>query len=178
MRALVSVLLCALWAPIYSEAAPQGRTPRFSSPPPSEWVHIDGSKNPELIPEWSIWQRGLQILARSSALPTTILQQFTSEESALLKKETAEELARDAACQRRVLKLAPLLAMEKARILDEKTKVIQLDCRQQTLDARDRLLARISPGAQVALAEWIEALKAGTRVSIPKKELAHYLQPR
>lgn len=178
MQRDVCVFLCVWLALAGVNAAAQCRAPRFSNPAPSEWVHIDGSRNPELIPQWSIWQRGLQILARGRALTTVILERFTREDIEILKHESAEELKRDGVCQQRVLKLAPLLASEPARVLDGKTKAIQLECRQDTLEARDRLLARLAPDAQIALTEWIEALKAGTRVSVPKQELAHYLKPQ
>ncbi len=178
MRGISCLLLCLLCVAAPAGATSQNSGPRFSDPAPPEWVHIDGSKNPELIPEWSIWQRGFLILARSAELPTVILRQFTPEELELLKRETAEELRRDAVCQRRVLDLRPLLATERMRVIDERTKAIQLECRQDTLDAHDRLLARLRSEAQFALTDWMEALRTGTRVSIPRKELPHYLKPR
>jgi hypothetical protein len=46
------------------------------------------------------------------------------------------------------------------------------------LDIRDRLLAGVGPEASVAIAQWVENLKTRIEVSVPKRELAHFRQPK
>ena len=75
-------------------------------------------------------------------------------------------------------KLAPLVGQEKNSIVNAKQREIQLACRQDTLQARDRLLERLNPEGQAELIRFVEDKKAGTTVTIRKRELAHYLQPQ
>jgi hypothetical protein len=75
------------------------------------------------------------------------------------------------------MRLKPLLGREKTEVLNEKTRAIQLDCRQAILDARDQLLRSLSPEAQIALIAWVEARKSGIRARVPKAELDHYRRP-
>ena len=52
------------WIPVNAEpAAEQDKTPPkivFDIPPLSERIEIDGKKNPELIPQWDVWQSSLR----------------------------------------------------------------------------------------------------------------------
>jgi hypothetical protein len=155
--------------------------PRFSDPAPSEYVHIDGSRNPEMIPEWSTWEFAFRTIAGGSKLiPTQVLQFLSGREAELLLEEALASQERDAACQARILRLKPLLTRETAKKIDERTREIQIECRWQTLHARDRLLAALedNPEGQMALIQWVESTKSVTRVSVPKAELAHYRQPQ
>jgi len=76
------------------------------------------------------------------------------------------------------LKLLPLLETETAKVINEKTQALNLDCRRQTLTLRDHSLESLRPEAQTALSQWVEALKKGMRASVPKRELEFYLQPK
>ena len=153
-------------------------SPRFSSPQPSEYVHIDGSRNPEMIPQWATWAFAFRVIAGGSrAIPTIVLQHMNDEEAAEVLRAAVEDRTSDADCQERVLRLRPLLLTEKAHAINDKTRAIQLDCRGRTLRARDRLLARLRPEAQIALLQWVESTKSGMQVSVPRRELAHYQQP-
>jgi hypothetical protein len=102
----------------------------------------------------------------------------SKEERALILAEAQASLQRDKACQQRVEKLLPLVGKEKNSVINAKQQEIQLDCRWETLHARDRLLERLRPEGQTALIAFVEDTKGGARVTIPKRELAHYLQPQ
>lgn len=158
----------------------QSKTPpRFSNPRPSEYVHIDGSRNPEMIPQWAAWAFAFRVIAGGSrSIPTVVLRHLSGEEAAEVLKEAAADQKTDAECQERVLRLRPLLLTERARVINGKTRAIQLDCRWRTLQARDRLLARLRPEGQIALTQWVESTKSGMQVSVPARELAHYQQPQ
>jgi hypothetical protein len=153
--------------------------PRFSTPRPSEYVQIDGSRNPEMIPQWAVWAFAFRVIAGGSrAIPTVVLQHLSEEEAADVLKEAVADRKWDADCQQRVLRLRPLLLSERAQAINERTRAIQLDCRWRTLHARDRLLARLGPEGRIALVRWVESAKSGMQVSVPRRELAHYQQPQ
>ena len=61
--------------------------------------------------------------------------------------------------------------------LDKDVRALTLECRRATLDARDRILANVSPEAQTALIAFVESTKAGTSLAIPKKDLARFREP-
>jgi hypothetical protein len=159
--------------------APQGAAPRFAAPESADYVEIDGAKNPELIPGWATWAFAFRVIAGGSRLiPTDVLRHLSKDESALLLEAADADQRNDAACQERMLKLRPLLLTERAQVLNAKTREIQLDCRWRTLHTRDRILAALSPDGQAALIQWVESTKAGMRVSVPKRDVAHYQQPQ
>jgi hypothetical protein len=175
MQLLLPVLLVLLGA---SQGSAQKPRVEFSVPPPSEWVHIDGSKNPELIPEWSAWDSAFRIVVTAGNLPTAVLQMLTKEEAAAIKAAANQHGKATADCEARGLKLMQFLGRETARVINEKTQELNLDCRRQTLSLRDRSMERLRPDARVALTQWVEELKKGMRASVPKAELDFYLQPK
>jgi hypothetical protein len=61
--------------------------------------------------------------------------------------------------------------------VDAKVREISLECRRETLHARDRVLAALNPEAAAALIAFAESTKAGTSISIRRKDLARYLEP-
>jgi hypothetical protein len=159
--------------------AAQMPTPRPSDPPPEEIVVIDGSKNPELIPQWSAWEYAFRVMGGGpKELPTSVYRVVSMEERALILAEAQASLRRDKACQERVEKLLPLVGKEDNSVVNAKQREIQLDCRSETLHARDRLLQRLRPEGQAELIRFVEETKAGTKVTIAKRELAHYLKPQ
>lgn len=170
--------LVAMLVVLMPQAASQKPPIQFSTPPPSEWVHIDGSKNPELIPEWSVWDSAFRIFVTAGNLPTALLQMLTKEEAAAIKAAAHQHGKFTADCEARGLKLGSLLGKESARGINEKTRELNLDCRRQTLSLRDRSLEALRPEARVALTQWVDELKKGMRASVPKAEFDFYLQPK
>jgi hypothetical protein len=82
------------------------------------------------------------------------------------------------ACQQRVLKLVPTLQTDEAKFINERTQAINLEFRWQVLGLRDRVLAALPPPGQTAMTKYVESLKEGMRVFVPKNELAFYRQPQ
>jgi hypothetical protein len=162
-----------------ASCAAQEPKPRPSDSPAEEIVVIDGSKNPELIPQWAAWEFVFRVMGGGpKELPTTVYRVVSGEERALILAEAQASLRRDKACQERVQKLWPLVGIEKDSVINAKQEKIQLDCRWETLHARDRLLQRLRTEGQMELIRFVEDMKGGSRVTIPKRELAHYLQPQ
>jgi hypothetical protein len=81
-------------------------------------------------------------------------------------------------CQKQIESLRPLVGVTPVKDINEKQRAIQLECRRRSLDIRDRLLDGVSPEASVAIAAWVENLKTGIEISVPKRELAHFRQPK
>jgi hypothetical protein len=76
------------------------------------------------------------------------------------------------------VKLHDLLGKEKDKVLDQKLRDITLECRWATLHARDRVLEALRPEAAAALTTFVASTRAGTSITIPKKDLARYLEPQ
>ena len=151
---------------------------QFSIPAPSEWIHIDGSKNPELIPEWSVWDTAFRTFQTVGDLPTAVISTTTKEEAGLIQEAANEHRRFTAECEDLGMKLIPLLGKATARVINEKTQALNLQCRVRTLELRDRLLNRLRADARVALTQWVESQKKGMRASVPKRELDFYLRPK
>ena len=173
----------ATWA-IAGGAIVSGQSPRQQPSPknpfviagPSERLEIDGSKNPELIPEWYIWETFFRQLHTAGTIPSAL--NLTSDEERYLQRELDHYSKSNQQCQKDIENLRPLVGVASNREVNEKQRAIQLECRLRSLEIRDRLLAGVRPEASVAIAAWVENLKSRVEISVPKRELAHFRQPR
>lgn len=146
--------------------------------PAADMLQIDGDKNPELIPQWSAWGFAFRVIAGGpGTLPKSVHEVVSKEETALVVRESqaAQKIERD--CQDRVVQLHALLGRESNAALDSRLRRLTVDCRRATLDVRDRLLAVLNPAGAAALRLYVESTKAGTSLSIRKKDLARFLEP-
>jgi hypothetical protein len=168
------LLTLATFLPLGVLSSPQHAPPASSS----DLLQIDGAKSPELIPQWSVWGYVFRLLAGGPRqLPSSVFRVATKEEGALVLREADAVQKIDASCQARAAKAAALLGVETVAVVDGKLREISLECRRETLHARDRILAALSPEAAAALSAFAESTKAGTSISIPRKDLARYLEP-
>jgi hypothetical protein len=153
--------------------------PALPAPAAPEVIEIDGAKNPELIPQWSAWEFAFRVIAGGSRmLPPTVHHAVSKEEAAIIVAEAVENQKRDAVCQERLLELQPLMLTTAAVAVHRRQVEIHIECRWQTLHARDRVLERLGPEGRTALIGFVESTKAGTKVTVPKRDLALYLQPQ
>ncbi len=155
--------------------------PIAQSPPRSdEMLTIDGSKNPELIPQWSSWGYAFRIFSGGPReLPTSVLLHVSKDEAQLVMKESDNVQKIDRECVERLIKTYELLKTgEAARSVDTKMHAITVECRWKTLHARDRILAGLNPEARLALVAFVEDTKRGVKVLVPKAGLARYLEPQ
>ena len=143
---------------------------------PSERLEIDGSKNPELIPEWYIWETFFRQLHTAGTIPSVL--NLTTSEERFLQMQLEKYAKSNQQCQKDIESLRPLVGIASNTEVNEKQRAIQLECRRRSLEIRDRLLVGVRPDAGVAIAAWVENLKARVEISIPKRELAHFRQPR
>jgi hypothetical protein len=174
-RTLVVIVAAAL---VVSEGL-QAQTQKPPVTSPQEMLQIDGTRNPELIPEWSAWGFAFRVFATGSRqLPTAIYSVVSAEETALILKEADQVQKVDQDCQGRIVKLNALLGKEKNEVLDTRLRELTLECRWATLHARDRLLEVLAPEAGSALRAFVASTKTGTSLSIPKKDLARFLEPQ
>lgn len=165
-------LALALIACLASSAATQ-------KPPPDDMVTIDGKKNPELIPQWTAWEFAFRVIAGGpKQLPTAVHRVVSKEEGARVMTAAEADQQREAVCRARIARLRPLLLTEKTSAINARQAEIQLECRRHTLQIRDRLLEQLNPEAQAALIAFVESVKAGTQITVSRRELAHFQKPQ
>ena len=144
-------------------------------------ITIDGSKNPELIPQWLAWQETFRFMGLPAApevpIPSTIWQVTTADERALIRKEAVQSLEREDEVGAQVMKIREALTQETRAGDEERVKQLELRRKQAILDARGRLLARLKPEGQQALRAVVEEVKKGIKVTILKSLLAEYSMP-
>lgn len=183
LAAALAVAMVATASSVHASAgspAQEKKPPQvvFNIPPISERIEIDGRKNPEMIPQWDVWHAAFELMAAKSDLPTELWNVLSKEEVTLVLQAGHENAKNFMACQQRVLQLVPTLQTEEAKFVNERTQAINLEFRWQVLGLRDRVLAALPPPGQTALTKYVESLKEGIRVFVPKNELAFYRQPQ
>ena len=95
---VILVCLVGAWP---GSAAGQQPDPAFG-----EIVQIDGSKNPELIPQWSAWGYAFRVFAGGPRmLPSSVLAHVTDAEQALIIREADAVQASDVTCMARHRKI-------------------------------------------------------------------------
>lgn len=165
---------------VSSAAAGPAQASHQSPTKDDEYVDIDGSRNPELIPEWLVWEASFRTLAiarrdGSVEIPATIGLSDAALEVVIAEAE--KQPTRDDGCVARVERLKPLVGREKAEVINAKTAAIQLECRAATLRARDRLFRVLSPEDTTRLIGWVTERKRGIQVRIRRAELAFFRRP-
>jgi hypothetical protein len=110
-------------------------------------------------------------------LPSSVIRLVSKDEEALVMREADAVQKVDAACQARVARAAARLGTDTVASVDAKVREISVQCRWDTLRARDRVLAGVNREAAAALAAFAESTKDGTTISLPRKDLARYLEP-
>ena len=172
------ILIVAVTVALGARAAAAQNLQGKSPPVSAEITHINGAKNPELIPQWSAWGYAFRVIAGGPReLPTLVYRAVSKDEAAMVLREADAVQRIDAACQERLLKLHSFVGVENPTALDARLRTITVECRSETLRARDRVLSALNPEGAAALMMFVESTKNGTSVSIPKKDLARFLEP-
>lgn len=170
---LVRVLSLAVLAACLSA------TPTAQKPSPDGRIEIDGSRNPEMIPQWVVWASAFRAIQWVKELPTDVYRLATAQERELILSEAAANVRRDEACTKRIEReIRPLLGREQLDVVKARQQDIHLECRWQTLHARDRLLEKLRPEVLTELTRFVEETAAGTTLSMPVEELPFYRQPQ
>ena len=161
---------------LIAQSSPKPPPGRFTIAAPSDRVEIDGSKNPELVPEWYVWETFFRELQKTGTVPSEL--NLTTNETRTLQMEVEQYNNVAIDCQKQIENLRPLVGVASNSEVNQKQRAIQLECRHRTLDLRERLLSEVRPDTAVAVLSWIENLKSGIEISVPKRELVHFRQPR
>ena len=170
--------ICVLVAVIV--VAVTAHVPAQAPSPTGEVVFIDGSKNPEMIPEWRVWGYAFRVFSGGRReLPTSVWFLVSKEETQRIMKEADAVQKSDADCAERAMRTHGLLKNgESPKAVDAKMHAITVECRWKTLHARDRILEGLNPEARIALIKFVEDCKQGITVTVPKSGLARYLEPQ
>jgi hypothetical protein len=166
---------------------PPGAPPPVHAPKeqiPAGMTEIEGSKNPELIPDHAIWRmvflRLTEIRRRGEEADLADLLPLDKPDLAALYVEAMKQLTRDEACAARYKAKQQALAQAGRSLssmwqaLDELT----IECRTQDLDAADRVMDAISDEGRRILSQYIEARRHSMSMLVPDRELRTYRLPR
>jgi hypothetical protein len=102
---------------------------------------------------------------------------LSPEESSRLFAEAEAHIKREAQLEDYARRLRLLVARVGADGLDARLGEARLDYRRTLLQARDRLLAALSPAASRALARFVESRRAEIRIAVRRADLASFLLP-
>ena len=158
--------------------------PAQNSPPESEWIHIDGSKSPELIPEYMVWQQTLSgfalIKTKGIPLPPVLRNLPPAERDQIFEAALWEQQQAKDCMERQERKTEKLRKDEKPnwKAIDAIQKEIILECRQEVLDRVAGLLPKLSDQSRTSLLAWAEESKTGMWARVHKTELEFFRKPR
>jgi hypothetical protein len=146
-------------------------------------IEISGEKTPEQLPEYLVWKIGLRALAaikKQNIGPAFEELGLSEADGELVFAEGRAQQERDKECFERQERLTTMLKAAEAtpkRIASE-TKAIVIECRWATLEAKDRMLAALSPDAQMAVVTWVLNQRQKINVSVSRADLDFFRQPR
>jgi hypothetical protein len=155
-----------------------------------EMITIDGKKHPDMIPEWSVWQFTIDVLAGDvdhaakvgdreiDSLPTVFYRAIPDDQLPPLIKRLRDAAADQRRCFDDALKARIQLGADKDPLLSTKMADIEMECRRRTLRSRDHILASLSPQGQAVFRQFVEDRKPGMSLVISKSELARYRLPK
>ena len=96
----------------------------------------------------------------------------------MILRESEASVGRTTECNARLLALKPLASKEKIKTLQDRTRQIRVECRWANLHARDRVMAALNPEGRAAMNEFVDLIKAGTKVTVARSELSFFRQPQ
>jgi hypothetical protein len=146
-------------------------------------IEISGEKTPEQLPEYLVWKIGLRALAaikKQNIAPALEELELSEADGEVVFAEGRAQQERDKECFERQERLTTMLKAAEAkpgRIASE-TRAIVIECRWATLDAKERMLAALSPDAQTAVVTWVLNQRRQISVSVHRADLEFFRQPR
>ena len=185
--ASMMTLVCVL-AGSFAVLAAQAQT---SSVPPKDYIEFDGTKDPDAIPLYLAWEhafRTLRVVPRGKVRGIRATLHLSPADDALVNVEADAQQSRDNTCearQRRRLdaiekvhgKYMQMKEEPRARTKEELYE-IAIGCRQEVLDASERLLSKMTPEGQVELQRWVMEGRENIQSFVPKQDLKYYRLPR
>ena len=169
---LVSVTIALIAVPAVAASQPRASVDQ-------QTVIIDGARTPEQLPEYVVWTTGFTALDAfkknfEERLSATLT--LSPTEAKLVFAAAAAQSTRDEECARRQ---KTIWDSTKATELMARMRPVILECRWATLQAKDELLAKLSPDGASSLTAWIENRRQFIKsYLLNKSELEFYRQPR
>jgi hypothetical protein len=149
-----------------------------SSPNVGGMVEIRGEKNPADIPEYAMSRH---VFARLSQIDKQNIQALKNgipllpADAALTYKAAHDAVAANERC------LGRQEQIDRGRSLKDYQTAVQpliLGCRQDILDAAERLVARLTPEGAAILQTWALARRREITALVPRGELEFFRRPR
>ena len=143
---------------------------------------IDGSKNPELFPEWFIWQQTFIALDRDGSnarIPVHVELGVSETEAQYLMTEVKgfQDLQAILAKQIREAR-STLTAQNKPEgQIRDAIQAHELEYRYKLLEARQRIYEKLSPESMVGLRGWIDRRMSGTKAHLRGRALQYFHLP-
>lgn len=161
-------------------------TPRVSAQdrkPSDNYVVINGMATPAAFPEYAAWRHAFTMFSLSEDKMGKELKaglELPAAEYALLAAEAHREKARRDACHQRQARVTDegKQAGWRASRFQEAIDSIVLECRQEILDAADRLMAKLSDDGKCKVTAFVERSKTTLEVLVEKGRLEFFRQPR
>lgn len=143
---------------------------------------IDGSKNPELFPQWFAWETFFQSWPMEYGRRATLLRQelgLSDQEVAYLQTEVKRFRDAEGRLKRELRSTrVDLLARGKSEDqIRDATKEINLRYRHEVLDGRGRVFATLKPESFKRVVEWIDGRLKGTTIRLRGRTLEYFQQP-
>jgi hypothetical protein len=146
-------------------------------------IEINGRTNPELIPEYVLWEFGFGGLALIKEKNMTVAIDslgLSAADLALVWKEASLQRDREEQSmtrQRRQRELSKAQGASQQELTAALQKIV-LDYRWSVLEARDRLVAAMSAEGQASLLAWMELRRSSIMASVVKSDWEFFRKPR
>lgn len=154
----------------------------------ANWITL----RPDQIPVHALWQNAFGTLtdAKQRGLGKPLLMgadghytplALNDKEMAILMKEASLQPKRDEVClarQQHVMNRLTEGGKKPADYGNAEILTIQIECRQETLDAAARVEAALSEDGRAALEAWFAQMRQNATIQIYENELEHYRRPR
>jgi hypothetical protein len=171
--------------PFIAVLAAQQMHTRVSPMPgnPAEIIEIDGSKNPELIPEHLMWATAFDSIVllhgkdMAGGGPLAMLDLAPADWKEVLD-EAARHVRRRADCEEQAGRAAEMVPEQASGRIPDILRAETLKCREALLESKERLLARLTPDGRAALGIWVLNERQKIRAWMPRSELGFWRLPR
>ena len=124
-----------------------------------------------------MWDTFFRQLHKAGTVPSAL--NLTTDETRFLQMQLEQYSKSNEECQRKIESLRPLVG-----VAPNQRDQREAACDSAGMPAPHARHSRSTAGRgasrnrRVAIASWVENLKTGIEISVPKRELAHFRQPR
>lgn len=169
-----------------SVAGLAGQSQGTSVAPPG-YIEFNGFKDPDAIPMHSAWDAAFRSLQSDKRSGHPRIRLSPADE-ALVYAEADAQTSRDERClERQRAKLDeiekvhgehPQMRPDQLALTNAALKELRIGCRQEVLEAGERLLARMTPQGRATLHRFVLERRRTMSMFVPIEDLATYRLPR